>query len=269
MSPRQHRLNCLLRPRSIALVGASPRDGSYGARILKSLSCGGYSGELTLVNPHYKEIAARPCYPNLASLPSVPEHAALVVANERVEAVLAEAADLGVRAATIYGSCQLNDGDPIALKDRLQAVAREAGIHVCGGNSMGFYNREAGVCLQLAQLGGQEDPGDVAFITHSGSVLMAYCHNQTKVRFNLSVSAGQEIVTTAADYIDFALSMEKTRVICLFVETVRDPERFIGSLEKAAAQDVPVVICKVARSETAIAFAVTHTGALAGDDKGD
>ncbi|MEQ9490200.1 MAG: acetate--CoA ligase family protein [Alphaproteobacteria bacterium] len=265
MSDTPHRLDPLLRPESIALVGASPREGSYSRRVYDGLVEGGYAGAIYLVNPRYEEILGRPCYPDFESLPDVPDHAVLVLANERLLAAMQAAADSGIRAVTIYGSCHLNDGDPVPLKDRLQQIAEQNGMQVCGGNGMGFYNRDDEICLQLANIGGREPPGKVAFITHSGSVLMAYCHNQTKVRFNLSVSAGQEFTTTAADYLDFALTMESTRVACLFIETVRDPEGFIAALQKAASRNIPVVVCKVARSEAAIAFAVTHTGALAGD----
>ncbi len=260
-----HELDPLLRPRSIALVGASPREGSYSRRVYDGLIDGGYEGDIFLVNPRYEEMLGHPCYPDLATLPAVPDHAVLVLANERLLGAMQAAADIGIHAVTIYASCHLNDGDPVPLKDRLQRIASDNGMQVCGGNGMGFYNREDRTCLQLANIDGREPPGNVAFITHSGSVLMAYCHNQTKIRFNLSVSAGQEFTTSVADYLDFALTMESTRVVCLFIETVRNPKGFIAALQKASTRNIPVVVCKVARSEAAIAFAVTHTGALAGD----
>lgn len=267
MADKTHRLDPLLRPRSVAIVGASPKEASYSRRIVEGLIEGGFEGAVYPVNPGYEEILGLDCYPDLASLPEVPDLAVLSVANARIEAAMQAAAEIGVPAAVIYGSCQLDDGNPVALKDRLQRIAEEAGMMVCGGNGMGFYNREDRVNLQLANVSGHEEAGNIAFITHSGSVLMAYCHNQNSVGFNLSVSPGQEFTASAADYLDFALTLSSTRVACLFIETVRNSEGFVAALKKAATRNIPVVICKVGRSDAARAFAVTHTGALAGDDK--
>src|SRR5262249_33933567 len=87
-----------------------------------------------------------------------------------------------------------------------------------------------------------------------------------RFRFNLAVSAGQELVTTAADYLDYALEMDSTRVVGLFLETVRAPERFVAALAKAAERDIPVVVLKAGRTEASAALALSHSGAIAGND---
>ncbi len=187
------------------------------------------------------------------------------MANARLEQVLTEAIEAGARAATIFASGYLNDSRTPPLWRRLQTMALAAGVAICGGNGSGFYNREAKVRCQM--WGGKpEEPGPVTLISQSGSAWAAMVNNDGRLRFNLSVSSGQEITTDAAAYMDYALDMASTRAIGLFVETVRDPEAFIAVLGKAAERDVPVVVVKVARTETSKRFAISHSGAIVGDD---
>jgi acyl-CoA synthetase (NDP forming) len=140
-----HRLASLLAAQSIALVGASPKADSVGNGMIRAARGGNYPGRLYLINPNYKEIEGIPCYPSLAELPEAVEHAVLGVANARLEAQLAEAIRVGAKAATIFASCYLpDDGDP-PLTRRLSAMAKAAGLQLCGGNGMGFYNLEHGL----------------------------------------------------------------------------------------------------------------------------
>jgi acyl-CoA synthetase (NDP forming) len=260
-----HRLDPLLRPRSLALVGASPRPDTYGHRMIGACLDAGFEGEVFLVNPNYDEIEGRPCYRSLMDLPRPVEHTVLMVANARLEQVLAVAIEVGAQAATIFASGYLDDGRTPPLWRRLQGLARAAGVAICGGNGSGFYNREAKVRCQM--WGGEpEEPGPVALISQSGSAWAAMVNNDGRLRFNLSVSSGQEITTDVAAYMDYALDMAFTRAIGLFVETARDPEAFIAVLGKAAERDVPVVVVKVARTETSKRFAISHSGAIVGDD---
>src|SRR4029453_4266110 len=92
----------------------------------------------------------------------------------------------------------------------------------------------------------------------------ALCHPARRFRFSLAVSAGQELTTTVADYLDFALDMPSTRVVGLFLETVRDPVGFVAALEKARQRDIPIVVLKVGRTAESAALALSHSGALAG-----
>ncbi len=260
-----HQLDPLLRPKSIALVGASPRPGSYGNGMINACFRAGFTGDVFLVNPKYEKIEDRLCYPDIPSLPSLPDHAVLMVANPRIEAAFENAIDAGVKAATMFGSCLLDDGNPVPLLERLRGMALEAGVHVCGGNGSGFYNRVDRVRCQMGG-GAAEAPGPVTFISQSGSISAAVSANDGRLKFNLTVSSGQEITTDASDYMDFALDLQGTRAIGLYIETIRKPEKFISVLNRAAEADIPVVIAKVARSEKGKKFAISHSGALAGDD---
>ena len=259
----------MLEARSVAVVGASARPGSFGNQLLSQLLRGGYRGAVHPVNPRYREVLGLPCHPSLAEAPGPVDLAVLAVPNGALEAQLAAAAAGGVPAAVIFASCQ----DPVPppgggppLAERLQRIALDAGMAVCGGNGMGFFNLEHSL-----RVCGYPEPADlpcgpVAVVSHSGSVFSALLHNDRGLRFNLVVSAGMELVTTAAAYLDHALELPSTRVVALFLETVREPAAFRAALAKAAARGVPVVALKVGRGQAAGEMVAAHSGALAGSD---
>jgi acyl-CoA synthetase (NDP forming) len=260
-----HRLSPLLAPQSIALVGASPKFETVGNGMIRGVREGEFGGRLYLVNPNYPEIDGLPCYPSLAALPETVDHVVVGVANARIEAQIAEAIGHGARAATIFASCYLpGDSDP-PLTKRIAAMARAAGLQICGGNGMGFYNLEHGLRVCGFPPPPWLDHGSIALISHSGSAFSGLCHTDRRFRFSLAVSAGQELTTTVADYLDFALDMPSTRVVGLFLETVRDPAGFVVGLEKARQRDIPVVVLKVGRTAESAALALSHSGALAGN----
>jgi len=166
----------------------------------------------------------------------------------------------------IFASCYLeNDSDP-PLTQRLAALARAAAMPICGGNCMGFYNETSHTWICGFPAPREPHQGGIALISHAGSVFGALAHNDPRLKFNLVISAGQELVTSAADYLDYALEQPETRVVGLFLETVRDPAKFLAALDKAAAREIPVVALKVGRTEASAALAMSHSGAIAGND---
>ena len=261
--PTRHALDVLLNPASVALVGASEREGSVGNWALNTFLRGGYKGELFLVNPRSQEIAGRHCYSDLAELPSVPEMALLNVGSARMEMLFDQAIELGIPALTVFDYCALEEDDDPNLVSRLREKATSAGVHVCGGSGMGFYNLDDRVHASYYDAD-HLVPGHISLIAHSGSVFTVLAMTDPRHRFNLVVSAGSEIATSMDRFLDYALGMPSTRVVALFIETVRNPAGFIDALEHAQAQDIPVVVCKVGKTEKSAAFAKTHTGAIAG-----
>ena len=261
-----HYLSPLLTPRSIALVGASARAESFGNGMIHSCTSAGFAGDIHLVNPRYEEIEGLACHPSLGDIPRPLDLAVLCVANERLEAVLGEAIAAGARAAAIFASCYMDEpGGGAALTERLAAMAREAAMPICGGNSMGFYNADSRVHVGLGSRDRWPD-GDITMISQSGSVSIAMRAIAGRVNWNLLVSSGQEFTATAADYLDYALEQPSTRAVGAFLEAVRDPEGFVAALEKAADKDIPIVIVKVGRTEVSARFAATHSGAIVGSD---
>jgi acetate---CoA ligase (ADP-forming) len=259
-------LRAMLEARSVAVVGASPRFETPGNYMVKQLIIGGFSGEVAAVNPKYDEVEGVACFAGLDELPFVPDLVLLGVGNRRLEEQMEEAARCGARGVVVFASA-LEDppGDP-PLTERLRSIAAEAGMVVCGANCMGFADVERGLRALAFEERADLEPGNVAWISHSGSAFSALLHAERGIRFNLAVSTGQELTTTMADYMLYALERESTRVISLFLETVRDPERFKLALATAVQRDVPVVALKVGRTHTSSRLVTAHSGALAGDD---
>jgi len=266
-SARRGALECMLEARSVAVVGASAREGSVGNEVLRQLTAGGFGGSVYPVNPKYEEILGLACFPTVADIPEPVDLVVLGVSNAQLEEQLGLAAGVGARSAAIFASGyeEPREGAP-SLTERLSAIARDAGMAICGGNGMGFLNieRRLRICGFFEPL--DLVPGPIAFLSHSGSTFSAMLHNDRGLSFNLVVSSGQELVTTAADYMAYALGLESTKAIGLFIETVRDPGRFRSALGVAAERDVPVVALKVGREALTRKMVTAHSGALAGED---
>lgn len=258
-----HRLDPLLRPASVAIMGASARVPSVGNMFVRQVRRGGYAGDLWCVNPRYRDIEGVPCFAALAELPAAPEHVVFALGDEQIEAGLAAAIAVGARAATIVSPLAM--AADAGLKMRIRDRAREAGLILCGGNCMGFYNFHHRLWVCGFETRPNHRPGGAVLLTHSGSLFTALVDSEERIDLGLAVSAGQELTTTLADYIDFALDQPWTTVIGLFMETARDPTGFEAALAKALARNVPVVALKVGRTETSARLAISHSGAIAGD----
>ncbi len=258
-------LDPLLRPARIALVGASERAGSPGATLADMVINSDFAGEVFLVNPRSREILGQTCYPTIESLPSTVEHVVIALGNAQLESALEASIAHGARAATIYSSGVLDDDGEPKLVQRLTDMAQAAGIHVCGLNGMGFYNVGADLYAGIFPRSAEIIKGEISYIAQSGSAFTTLAHNGCRLGFNLCVSAGNEMTTTVADYMDWSLEQPDTRVIGLFLETIRDPRAFVAALEKANRKNIPVVVLKIGKSPLGAAMALTHTGAIAGN----
>ena len=258
-----HYLQPLLSPRSVALVGASERAGSVGEMMLTQLVERGFAGDVYPVNPRYETLNGLRCYPSLGELPGTVDLAVLNVAGHRIEALMHVALDLGIKAFVIFDPCQPPDDTSPGLVERLRTLAREAGVAVCGGNGMGFSNFDA-KCFVGMWVAPPHPSGPVTLIAHSGSVF-SFATARAPNYFNLSVSAGQELGTSMDEYMDYALDMPTTRAVALFAESARNPDGFRRSLAKAREKEIPVLVCKLGRTEVGVRQAFSHTGAIAGD----
>jgi len=257
----------MLTPRSIAFVGASEREGTVGHGMLAGVRSAGFNGDIYAVNPRYDTVQGLPCYASLGELPAPVDLAVLGVNSVRIEQQMKDAITHGAKSCVIFDSCYLDDETDRGLLNRLKAMAREADLPVCGGNGMGYLNLDHWLPITLYDaVPNMRRGGHIAFITHSGTVFSEIGLNDPRYTCNLIVSCGQEINGTMADYIDYALEMESTRVIALFMETARDPDAMVQALAKAQARGVPIVAMKVGRTAEAAKFAMTHSGALVGDD---
>ena len=255
----------MLEARSVALVGASARPGSLGARMIAEVARSPSRPRTYLVNPRYRDIDGVPCLPDLAAVPEPVDLALLAVPDRALEQQLSAAARSQARSAVIFG----NAFDPpgrTGLRSRLAAIAEQAGLALCGAGCMGFVN----VARGLRAIGYVEpDPlpaGPVALVTHSGSVFSALLRTRRGFGFSLAVSSGQELVTTAADYARYALGLAETKVLALVLEAIRDAPGLRAVLADALAADVPVVLLSVGASQAGQALVSAHSGALAAAD---
>ncbi len=254
----------MLEARSVALVGASARPGSFGARMIAEVARSPSRPRTYLVNPRYADVEGTPCLPSLAELPEPVDLVLLAVPDTALEAQLEAAARTGARSAVIFGSAVDLPGT-CGLRDRLAAIAGRAGMAVCGAGCMGFVN----VARGLRAVGYVEPdlrPGPVALVTHSGSVFSALLRARRGFGFSLAVSSGQELVTTAAAYARYALSLRQTRVLALVLEAIRDAADLRAVLAEALAADVPAVLLSVGISAAGTALVSAHSGALAAAD---
>jgi acyl-CoA synthetase (NDP forming) len=263
---KKHRLDPLLRPKSVAVVGASKRADSIGEWALKNLATGGYKGRVYPVNPRHTEIQGHRCYGSLSELPEVPDLVVFGVGDHRLEAALDDAIAAGVPATVIQSTLVLDDDTNPPLRERVRKKIANAGMMVCGANGMGYYNVRDHVWTCGFDSAAHEAPGNVALISQSGSGMSGIIDCEERVRINLAVSTGIELSTTMDEYLDFALELPETRVVGLFVETARNPEGFQAALQKAAQRRIPIVALKVGRTEEAAKLTVSHSGAMAGDD---
>ncbi len=261
-----HRLDPLLRPGSIAVVGATEREGSVGRRTVENLMLGQYPGKLYAVNPNYEQVSGVKCYPDLEALPDTVEHVIFAISDARIEAALDDAIAHGARAATIMSLLVLEGDSEPNLKQRVADKVRNSGLLVCGGNGMGFYNFRDRVWACGFDTRDNHRSGGVTLISHSGSGMAGIVDVDERIDFNLAVTTGQELSVTMDEYLDFALDQPETRVVGLFMETARNAQGLINALEKANRQGVPVVALKVGRTELSARLVVSHSGAIAGRD---
>jgi acyl-CoA synthetase (NDP forming) len=261
-----HRLDPLLRPQSIAVLGASEREGTVGRNAVENLLKGGYEGGLYAVNPGRKWVLGVPCYPSLATLPEPVEHVIFAVADTRMDAALDDAIAHGARAATMMSTLVIEgDTDP-PLRERLLARIRKSGLVVCGANGMGFYNFADGIWGCGFKTRMHRRGGNVAYISHSGSGMCGIVDSEERIDFNLVVSTGQELAVSMDEYLDYALEMPGTRAVGLFMETARNPAGLVRAFARARERGIPIVALKVGRTELSAKLTVSHSGAIAGED---
>ncbi|HLI11426.1 MAG TPA: acetate--CoA ligase family protein [Alphaproteobacteria bacterium] len=265
MSPDINKLLC---PKSVAIVGASPRQAAAATRVINNLKRFGYGGPIYPVNPRYPEVQGLRCYPSLGELPETPDAVFVAIAAESVMPVIEEAGRCGIRAAIVNASGFADSGpDGEALQARLLEAAQASGIAVCGPNNMGFINLHDRICMWTARVLPKLEPGPAAIISQSGSVAIAISQDDREIGFSYIITAGNEAVCTAADYLQAVIRDDRVRVVMMFIETIRNPRLFAEAALEAAARGKRIVVLKVGRSEGGRAAVAAHTGALSGEDR--
>jgi len=261
-------LDGLLRPRKIAIVGASERP-SIGRAVMESLNRLGFDGDIFPVNPRYPTVLGTHCYRSLGDVPAAPDVVALCVGTDRVLDVIKETAEIGGRGAVVYDGGFAERGEGGArLQAEIAGICRDSGIALCGPNCMGVlsphdasttYMQEVRELSHLA--------GHVGLVSQSGSICITLLADVRRYGYSHVISSGNEAVVNCAAYLEFLADDPETRAIALFLETVREPERFVAALDRAVDRGKPVVVLKVGRSERSQRAITTHTGGLAGEGR--
>lgn len=264
-----HRLDSLLRPRSIAVIGASAK-GNRGARILRNLKRFGYTGQAYAVNPNYTEVEGFPCHPSLEDLPDAPEFVAVAVPAERAVDAIRSATRVGSRAGLIIGS-GFGEGAGLGsdLAREIGAICFNTGFRLCGPNCYGILNVSEGMA---AFSGNVVDPivrGSIGFVLQSGAI--SHATHDTALGRGLGVSAiitsGNELNCELSEYVDFLVDDPATKVIAVFIEGLKKPAAFAAAARRALEANKPVIALKVGRSERGKRSTLAHTGSVAGSDE--
>jgi len=260
----------LLRPRSVAIIGASADPGKTAGRPMAYLKKLGYAGEVFPVNPKVQTIDGLTCYPDVASLPAVPEVAIVLLGAERAHLAVADLAARGCAAAIVLASGYTETGPEGAARQQqlMQAAGR---MRILGPNTIGLVNLTDNIMLSAT--GALEmdafPVGTIGVVSQSGGILGSLLSRAAARGIGLSklISTSNEVDLELADFVDHLADDPATRVIALYIETVRHPEKFRQACLKAAAMGKPVVAFKIGRSEAGARAAVSHTGAMAGADR--
>ena len=260
-------LRPLFAPRSIAVVGASPRS-DLARTVRDNLTVLGSATRCHFVNPKYDEAWGQPCYPALATLPEVPDAVLLAVNPLRATALTQEAADVGARAVLIPGGGVVEGGEAAATMQReVRDIAVRHGLAVIGPNCMGMVDLTTSSALYIGDVNPWLPRGGVAGIAQSGSVTDAFIHSGTRIGFSRIVGSGAEVVLDVCDYLAHSLEDPETHTIILFVEGFKRPERFLALADRALELGKPILAVKVGRSSQAQEAAIAHSGSIAGEDR--
>lgn len=258
-----YRLSSLLAPRSIALVGASPRQGSVGHAIVRNIRQTQFKGEIGVVNSHHAAIDGIITVDRLSKLSFVPELVIITAPASAVPGLIDEAGQLGTAGVLII-SAGLGQGAG-SLAEAADRAAHAYGMRLIGPNCLGVMmpnaNLNASFSAQMPR------PGNLALISQSGAIAagMVDWAAQRAVGFSGIVTVGDQLDVDIADLLDFFALDSKTRAILLYVEAIKDARKFM-SAARAAARIKPVVVVKSGRMAQGAKAAATHTGALAGSD---
>ncbi len=267
-------LDLLFKPRSVAVIGASADANKTSGRPIALLQKQGFTGAIYPVNPRVSEINGLTCYASIADLPAVPDVAMVLLGAERAEAAVRELAALGVSYCIVLASGYTETGEAGAARQAglIQAAGK---MRILGPNTIGLVNLTDGIVLSPS--GAMDmahfERGSISVVSQSGGILGSLLSRASARGVGLSklIATSNEVDIDLADCVDYLANDPATQVIVLYIETVRNVERFKASCSKARAANggagKPIVAFKIGRSEAGAAAAVSHTGAMAGSDR--
>ena len=267
---RRSSIDRLLRPRSVAIVGASAAPSSFGASVLTNLLNSKFDGDIYLINPKRQEIDGRLCLPSIDALPAGVDCAVLAIPRAGVMDAVEACGRNGVGGVIIFSAGFAESGaEGRAEQEQLAEIANKHGMIVEGPNCLGMVNFIDGVPLTFVLTPPSPYAGKhgVAVVSQSGAMAavvgVSLRHRELGVSF--SVSTGNEAVSSVEDYVEYLIDQPHTKVILMIVEKFRRPEKFLAMAARARSAGRFIVLLHPGKSSAARASAETHTGAMAGD----
>jgi acetyltransferase len=264
----EHPLNAMLRPDSIAVVGASRSPGSLGNRFIRSLVTMGYVGRIYPVNPKAAAVSGIPCVASVAALPGGIDLAVILLQYPLVPETLRQLGEKRVRFVVIVSAGFKEVGEEGARREaELLLIARQHGIRLLGPNCMGVFNSDPAISMNASFSPVTPVSGNIAFISQSGALGVAAQDLSLRHRqgFSIFVSLGNKCDLDEADFLEFLEHDDQTKVVMLYLENIRRPEAFRVACRRLVRRK-PVLVVKAGRGETGSRAASSHTGALASAD---
>jgi acetate---CoA ligase (ADP-forming) len=261
---------CLLKPLSVAVIGASTDPSRTTGRPVHYLRKHGFTGNIWPVNPRVTSIEGLPCFPDIASLPRAPDVGLVLLGGDRVLQAVRELAELGTAAAIVLASGYGEAGEE-GMKRQAELLQAAGKMRLLGPNTMGLVNLTDNIPLSPsgALVMDKFPKGPIALVSQSGGILGSLLSRAAErgIGFSKLISTSNEVDLELADFVDHLADDPATKVIALYIETVRNVPKFRAAMLKAAAAGKPVIAYKIGRSEAGAKAAVSHTGALAGSDQ--
>ncbi|WP_159914657.1 bifunctional acetate--CoA ligase family protein/GNAT family N-acetyltransferase [Pantoea sp. 18069] len=259
-------LEAIFQPASLAVIGASDREGSLGLLVLRNLKQGGFKGPLWAVNRRHVRVDGERAWPDIASLPQAPDLAVICTPASAVPELIAALGRKGTRAAIVLtaGLKATTEGG-VSLEQAMLDAARPHLLRILGPNCIGALVPGAGLNASFAP--GNALPGALAFVTQSGALATAMLDwaNSRAIGFSNFISLGDSVDVDFGDVIDYLASDPGTRAILLYAESIKNARKFM-SAARAASRNKPVIVVKAGRAPAGARAAASHTGALAGSD---
>ena len=258
----------LLRPRAVAVVGASEKSGFGGDTCRNILENQADTSHVYPVNPKKETVFGKKCYPTLADLPEEIDLVILCTSQKTIVDFLKQAKAKGAGAAVVYASgySEVGTDEGKAFEKELVDAAKALDMVVMGPNCAGYINFGDDI-FSFAFIGDYKGKkGNIGFVSQSGQ----FCIDMMKsaeMKYSFAISAGNSAMVQMEDYLNFLIDDSNTKVIALYLEGVKNPHKFEACLQKAMEKKKPVVILKAGRSPKGQATAASHTGSMAGSDK--
>jgi acyl-CoA synthetase (NDP forming) len=270
-----HPLDTFFAPDSIALIGASRDQEKIPGRLLSMLRKNEFPGKLYPINPNYGDIDGLKCYPSIAAVGRSIDLAIVMIPARAVLGALRECAAAGVRNAVIVSSGFAEEGgDSAAMQDAIADLAGTTGMRISGPNAEGFYSEAQHVAATFSPTVDVKPDAPrliattrrIGIVAQSGGIGFAIYHRAKALGIALSyvVSAGNESDLGAGEFLDYMVQDTSTDVILLFIEGIRDVEKFLAAARRAAEAGKPVIVTKVGRSGAGERAAASHTASMAG-----